>query len=484
MRALLLLAAVALAACAAHPAAAAGPATLDATVAGLLVDGTLRVSGRLAGLASTGQVEPEGSPLSTAHANDARFPPTSLRLAAHHLHAETDVQKQDYSPTVGSPQHSLEQADFTDAVAHATQAREKFQFYLVPLPGHAAPTARLDAAQARLRPAPAAPHEPERKVTDPERPALEPAPGPAVLAAGGLRTLHVEGDLLLTLWEWDLAVPSDGALLRSGYTYAPLAPSAGKYDTLGHSEGRQLFLAAEDATLDLTLPADAAVALALQVDTLGLDGRVVLQRPSGHLATAGGEWALRDGDWVEGAFTAQLGQPSPDAFHAVLDGTGREARLGGVDVAIAAPVPATGGTLVATLAISGMAILGSWRLWGRRPARAPAPAPPPGDSDVDDEVRVLRWLDARARAADAAGVLWDSDLMRAFEWSAERAQTALLALQAKGQVRCRSVALAAGRSLGHVALTAAGADRLVSGPSGGSGGPRAGLRRFVPGRAR
>jgi hypothetical protein len=479
MRLPLVLLAALMAVCAAHPAAAAGPASLDATLAGVLIDGQLTLAGPLAALASTGHVDPSQFPSITPPPNDLRLAPTSLRLAAHRLHAETDLQRQLASPAVGLPQPEREFADFADAVAHTTAAREKFQFYLAPLPGHDPPTARLDAVQARLQPTAAAAVEPERKVSS-GRALLAPAPGPAAVVSGGLRTLHVEGDFVLTLWEWDLAVSSEGVLLRSGYSYTPLAPSVNGVDTAGNSEERQVFLTAEGAALDITLPYDAAITVALQPTLGAFDGRFVLERPSGHLVTLAGDQPLHDGDWVDGAFHATFSNLAPGSFRATLDGTGRQAHLAGLTTAIAAPLPSVTGALVATLAASGIAILGSWRLWGRRSAALPVrPTPAAPGLEGDDELRALRWLEARAGAAE---VLWDSDLMRAFDWSAERAQDALRALQAKGQVRCKDVALAPGRSsMGHIALTAAGVDRLRAGPAA-TPERRTGLRRLGLGR--
>jgi hypothetical protein len=476
MRPLLVLVAALVAACAAHPAAAAGPATVDTTVAGVLVNGKASVLGPLAALASTGQVDPTGNPLSPAEGNAQRIAPTALRLTARHLHAETDVVRLEPVPAAAVlPDHHTETADFPDAVAHTTPARQKFQVYLAPVPGRPLPVARLDAVQAQLQPTAAAVAEPHRRVAT-DRPELRPAPGPALAVGGGLQALHVEGDLLLTLWEWDLDVSSDNAMLRSGASYTDYAPPVGPFGTAGRSEERQLFVLAEGATLDLMFPFDAAVAVTLQPTSASLDGRLVLQGPDGYLVTPTGNRPLSDGDWIDGDFGATLTQLTSSSFHATLAGTGT-ARLAGLTVAVAGPASSPTGAIVAAVAASSIVVLGTWRLWGRRSAPAALQVPrAPLDPAADNERQALRWLEAAAEGS----VLWDSDLMRAFDWSAERAQSVLRSLQAKGQVRCKDVALAPGRSsLGHIRLTAAGMDRLRAGPGDDAEAPRTGLRRLV-----
>jgi hypothetical protein len=477
MRRLLSTALLALVLCAVHPAAAAGPASLEATVTGALVDGSLLLSGPLASFGSTGHLDPESDPLAPAAPADTRIAPTSLHLTAHHLRVESEIQRQSPSSTVGQPQHDHEATTFGDAVAHTTLAREGFLFFLSPLAGHEPPLARVEAQQARLQPVASAGSEPSRRISSPARPPLEAAPGAAVLASGGLRTLHVEGDLALTLWEWDLLVSSDGTLLRSGYSYTPTAPSVAGVDTVGASEERQLFIYAEGATLDVALPPDASVALALQPRAASLDGRLVLEHPAGRLTTLDGDRALRDGDWVEGTFSATLSGLRASALHASMQGTGRAAGLDGLPVTIASPPPSLVGPIVAAVAASGVAMLGTWRLWGRR---GPAPpAPQELESDSLDEETVLRWLGARLGQGTA--VLWDSDLMGALDWSEERVQRALRGLRAKGLLRCKEVEFAADRSsLGQIALTSAGTDRLRQGAGSGGGAAwsarRSGLR--------
>ncbi|HEX2066459.1 MAG TPA: hypothetical protein VHI93_06575 [Candidatus Thermoplasmatota archaeon] len=458
MRPLPFLAAATLALCAAQPAAAAGPASLEAVVEGLWMHGALGLDGTLAALSSTGHPGPASAvpPLASDGASrDARAAPASLRLAAQRMHVETDIERQDGSPTLGTTARDRESADFRTVSARTAPARERFQFYLVPLPGHAAPTVQLKAAQVHLQPG-EAPPEPERFVASADRPPLQGAPGPALSASGGLRTLRVEGTFLLTLWEWDLEVP--GGVLRSGYSYTPALPSAG-VDTVGRSEERQVFVQAEGAVLEMDLPNGAAVALALHPRGASLDGRLVLDRPQGRLQTLSGAQALRDGDWVDGNFTAALTGLTPSSFHAMLKGTGRQAHLADLTVAIAGPPPSATGAALATFAASAIAIAGGWRLWGRRARRnLPVPLRLQPLPEGDDELQALHWL---SHASHAGVVLWDSDLMFAFDWSVERAQDALRALLGKGQVRCKAVALAPGRfSLGQVALTAAGADRL------------------------
>jgi hypothetical protein len=480
-----LLVATAVVACVAHPAAAAGPATLEATVAGLVLEGSLHLEGALSALASTGHFSPTTDTpaelvarLLTPAGDDPRVPPTSLQLSARHLRVDTDLQRQTGSPVASPSVQDRESRRFTDAVASGLPARAGFEFYLAPLPGRDPPLVRLDAVQAHLQPVPLAPAEPDRKITSPIRGPIPAAPGPATLASGGLRALHVEGDLVLMLWEWDLDLASAATLVHSGYTYNATAPSMRGVDTAGNSESRQVFLYAEGATLDLALPFDVSAVLALQPRAASFDGRLILEGPTGRLATGDGERALRDGDWLDGAFTADLAQPDAISLHAALQGTGRQAHLAGLTVAIASPTPSSAGPLTALLAASGLALLGSWRLWGRhRHPRAASST----QLQADDELRTLRWLDERPTQA---AVLWDSDVMRAFDWSAERAQGVLRALQAKGQLRCKDVALAGGRSsLGHITLTAAGADRLRTGGGGSGGGVAVVGRRALRRRA-
>ncbi|MFO1534405.1 MAG: hypothetical protein ABR586_01935 [Thermoplasmatota archaeon] len=478
-----LLMATAVVACVAHPAAAAGPATLEATVAGLVLEGSLRIEGALGALSSTGHFDPgSDTPAELAArllapaGDDPRVAPTSLQLKARHLRVDTDLQRHSGSPFAGPSDQTPQSRSFSDAVASGLPARGGFEFYLAPLPGRDPPLVRVDAVQAHLQPVPLAPAEPDRKITSPIRGPIPPAPGPATLASGGLRALHVEGDLVLMLWEWDLDLVSAATVVHSGYTYTATTPSMQGVDTVGNGESRQVFLYAEGATLDLALPLDVSAVLALQPRAANFDGRLVLEGPSGRLATTDGERALRDGDWLDGTFTADLSQPDAFSLHTAFQGTGRQAHLAGLTVAIANPAPSSAGVLTALLAASGLALMGSWRLWGRRHPRAASST----QLEADDELRTLHWLDERS---EQAAVLWDSDLMRAFEWSAERAQGILRGLQAKGQLRCKDVALAGGRSsLGHIALTAAGANRLRTG-AGGSGGVAVVGRRSLRRRA-
>jgi hypothetical protein len=82
---------------------------------------------------------------------------------------------------------------------------------------------------------------------------------------------------------------------------------------------------------------------------------------------------------------------------------------------------------------------------------------------VPDSLLVLRWLAHQAQAHPGA-ILWDSDVMRAFGWSADRAQAALRALEREGCVTSRAVPLPGGASsMGDLQVSRRGQARLGRG---------------------
>jgi hypothetical protein len=77
-----------------------------------------------------------------------------------------------------------------------------------------------------------------------------------------------------------------------------------------------------------------------------------------------------------------------------------------------------------------------------------------------DPIGVLRWLAHQAEACPGA-TLWDSDVMRAFEWDAQRAQNALVALEREDCVTTHAVRLTGQTfSMGYLRITRKGQTRL------------------------
>lgn len=456
---------------AAHAAAASSPAPLlDATVHGLLLDGAARLDGALGSIGSTGDAgQDPASPVPTQPREDMRVAPAGLHLSARHLRIETDLQTQTGPSAAGKPQHDTQESQETNAIAEASPARHGFLFFVGPQPGRPAPVAHLEGAKAHLLPVPASAAEPPRRVSS-ARPPLAAGAGPAIDVAGAPGTLRLEGDFVLTMWEWDLNVTTTSGThtYPSGYAYHARAPSVGSVDTFGDSAERQLFVYADGAVLDLVLPDGASAALDIQPTSLGLDGRLTLAGPTGTLATAQGPRTLRDGDWVTGVLTAALGDLSRDSFHLGASGTVRDTSLGGA--VVPAVLPEAG--IALETAVAGAATLllvaaAGWAWWRRRtrpqgtlPAGPSAAAPSTQPADVGDERRLLEWL--AAQPADRLGLLWDSDIMAAFAWTEDRAQRTLRSLQRLGQVRAREVEIAPGRwSVGTITLTRAGRARLA-----------------------
>jgi hypothetical protein len=88
-----------------------------------------------------------------------------------------------------------------------------------------------------------------------------------------------------------------------------------------------------------------------------------------------------------------------------------------------------------------------------------------------DPLGVLRWLAHQAEACPGA-TLWDSDVMRAFEWDAQRTQNALAALEREDCITTHAVRLTGQTfSMGHLRITRKGQMRLD--------GPMAYTRRSV-----
>ncbi|HUR62678.1 MAG TPA: hypothetical protein VM286_09985 [Candidatus Thermoplasmatota archaeon] len=85
------------------------------------------------------------------------------------------------------------------------------------------------------------------------------------------------------------------------------------------------------------------------------------------------------------------------------------------------------------------------------------------DCPPEDQVKVLRWVAGRHQQ-DGATLLWDSDLMSAFAWTQEKAQSMLAGLRANGDLSCKDVLLegGGGYSMGSIRLTEAGHDRLAA----------------------
>jgi hypothetical protein len=73
--------------------------------------------------------------------------------------------------------------------------------------------------------------------------------------------------------------------------------------------------------------------------------------------------------------------------------------------------------------------------------------------DAPEGLEVLRWL----RAQGGSPLLFDSDVMKAFQWSVEQAQGVLGRLEAAGLLECRVFLLRGSQaSMGDLQVTRAG----------------------------
>lgn len=157
---------------------------------------------------------------------------------------------------------------------------------------------------------------------------LESAPGAGALLGPTSRSVRIEGDFTLMLWEWDmLASNATGQhLVRSGFTYQPTAPSVAGVPTAGRSEERQVFVHAQGAVLEVAIPVGAALAATVTPETVTGIRKATFHRPLE---------GLKDGDWVEGDLTATFTSTARDTMALRLEGV--EASSAGQVVAAPAP---------------------------------------------------------------------------------------------------------------------------------------------------
>jgi hypothetical protein len=320
---------------------------MDAVVAGASLSGHLSLEGSLGSFHSTDDPDDSatlGAPSSPPPS--VRTPPAQIHLLAKNLRIETDAEGASGSPLISAPQRQPpETLAFTNAQAETQTARQGFMFFLAPMEGKPLPTVHAETPTAlTLSPAPDGGKEPARQVPT-DRPLLHGAPEATILTGGGgLRSLRIEGDFVLMLWEWDLQVSNQSAshLATSGYTYQALAPTVLGTATVGHYEERQVFAYAEDAVLDASMPLGASAALVLRPASGHFDGRMSLQHPDGSLASGGPRQSLHDGDWLEGSFDAAFSQFDAGSYHVVAQGQATAASLDGRLIAFH---PAKGGGL-------------------------------------------------------------------------------------------------------------------------------------------
>jgi hypothetical protein len=78
-----------------------------------------------------------------------------------------------------------------------------------------------------------------------------------------------------------------------------------------------------------------------------------------------------------------------------------------------------------------------------------------------DAIGVLHWLDRQAKASPGA-TLWDSDVMRTFEWDVQQTQAVLRCLEKDGCITAHPVALSGqAYSLGYLRVSRKGQQRLA-----------------------
>lgn len=314
---------------------------VEGRAAGAAVAGIFVLDGPLASFHSTadeieanapiGQTSPSGSaPVAS------RIAPAHLGLSARLLHVETDVERYDVTTYATIPTQDVERHTYASVQGSSQPARKGFSFFLAPQPGHAPPTVHAEGIAATLSVDADGLVEHQPRWVPTARPTITSPDGP-ILAVGndGLRSLRIEGDFVLMLWEWDLMLnsPSGSALVTSGFTgqsYLPALPEPIGDNAVGRDfEERQVFLYAQDAVLDVTLPVGAAAAITM-VDAQGsLAGRVRLAGPDGVAATDSGSVALQDGDWLDGDLHVQASELSESDFRFAIGGEPEDARIGG-----------------------------------------------------------------------------------------------------------------------------------------------------------
>ncbi len=352
------------------PSAAASQPLLHATVSAASMTGQVAFDGTLSSFQSTGNPESTsglGLPISSSGPPPAaaRTPPAEIRITAEKLHIETDVETATGQPALATPQRHTEPIDFTAASAVTHPARAGFLFFVAPAEP-TAPHLHADAIAATFSPA-AMETEPDRQVPNDARPALHGVASTTVAVRdAGVRTLRLEGDFVLMLWEWDLDVSTSSThqLVTAGYRYEATAPSWGEIDTVGTYEERQVFIYAYGAVLEATMPVGAATSIALVPTASHLDGRLVVHAPHGDLATADGARGLHEGDWIEGTFDTAFSDVSSNAFAIAASGTPTDGRIAGQAVAFPSTASPSYWPAFAIVAVLATAGAGAWE--GRR----------------------------------------------------------------------------------------------------------------------
>lgn len=317
---------------------------------------------------------------------DERIAPTAFVLVADDITAEVDVRYTDPSTAAGGvvSGQAMEPYPYPSGATVATsEIRERFAFFVGPMPGSAPPNARLTAERGSLGAAQASGLKSFNYV-DSLRTAIQASAGGAFSWSdpSGWRTLRIEGDFALTLWEIDVRVghPDGVDELRSGSFFESglPVPTPG-YNVYGTSEARQIYLFVRGGVLEFTFDQAPTLTLNVLAPTVSAEGTSTFRNAEGTLQGPDGPVELRAGDVIlEGHVDVALGAIDGSRFMVTATGQPTGATAGGhrylyPAVSTATEVPGMtiwfalfGTALVA--AAAGASVFGRRRALGRQMA--------------------------------------------------------------------------------------------------------------------
>jgi len=304
-------------------AAAAGPpiGTLEAAAVGAegyAAEGTLGAL-RTSALAGATLLAIEGS-ASRVH----------IQADDNHGYAVSGTDARDKEPSSTPYDHGA-------STIQATAFRAAAQAFAVGLDGAAV---TLEGDAARLE-APRVAHVSEARMVYPLEPELDRAVAShAALDASGATTVHLRGDIVLSLWDIDLLLDDGEAVTyESGQRAEAIAPSVAGFRTVEEHRPRQLYVHLTDA--DVTLRVEGAGTTAFVATPSVRAASLRLEAPQGTLRAADRELELLGGELVLEEAAVRIGAPAgglpivvDDAAGARMDGepielaTGQVRRIG------------------------------------------------------------------------------------------------------------------------------------------------------------
>lgn len=254
-------------------AGAAGAAQGELETSGLAVQGEAHLEGRLAVFESDPREDSGGDPAGR------------WSLAAAHLRIERDWEGSPALPlvTIAGSEDTIV-SEHADVRAASGEARLYSYIYVAPLEGRTPPSvaATWAAVEMGVSRAPAERHE---AFVVSQRGRLEADTGASAVATSGRAfCLVVEGDFLVSLWDWDFNV-QDAQRGSDEWTGDRNVPGA---DPLVAHQRQQAYLFVEGGRLELAVDNPRDARLHLAPATLSSLGDVVLAQAAGRMETTQG----------------------------------------------------------------------------------------------------------------------------------------------------------------------------------------------------